>query len=119
MPDDSGGSLRVFVAEDEALVRVILAEMLADLGHEVVAEACKLEAAVRLAAEADYDLAILDLNLGHGLSCDAAEAVRKRGKAMVLATGYGRAGLTAGYENCVVLQKPFTRDDVARAIGLA
>jgi DNA-binding NarL/FixJ family response regulator len=116
--NDLNPRIRVFVAEDEALVRLMLGEMLAEMGHELVAEAYKLDAAIKLATEADYDLAILDLNLGTGISYDVAEAVRDRGKALVLSTGYGRTGLDHRYEKCVVLQKPFTRDALFRAVQL-
>lgn len=119
MPDHLNGRTRVFIAEDEALLRLMLCEMLAELGHEVVAEAYNLERAIKLAAEADYELAILDLNLGSGISYDVAEVVRARGKALVLSTGYGRTGSNFKYERCVVLQKPFTRDAVCRAVQLS
>jgi DNA-binding NarL/FixJ family response regulator len=118
LPDELNGGRRVFIAEDEALLRLMLCDMLAELGHEVVAEAYNLERAIKLAAEADYELAILDLNLGNGISYDVAEVVRGRGKALVLSTGYGRTGLNSKYEGCVVLQKPFTRDAVCRALQL-
>ena len=116
MADGPAPSLRVLVVEDEALVRLMLADMLAELGHEVVAEAARLHAAVRLAGEADYDLAFLDLNLGSGITYEVADIVLRRGKAVVLSTGYGGAGLGARYEGCVVLQKPFTREAMLGAI---
>ena len=65
--------------------------------------------------KADYDLALLDLNLGTGITYDVVEIVQGRGKALVLSTGYGQTGLGPKY-GCVVLQKPFTRDAIGRAI---
>lgn len=116
MPDGRNTPLRILVVEDEALVRLMLADMLAELGHEVAAQAARLDAAVGLAAEADYDLAVLDLNLGHGITYDVADIVVRRGKPLVLSTGYGGTGLSAKYQACPVLQKPFGRDAMARAL---
>jgi len=117
--DSATGGIRVLVVEDEALVRLMLSEMLNELGHKIVAEASRLDAAVRIASEADYELAVLDLNLGTGITYDVVEIVLGRGKAVVLTTGYGQAGLVAKYSSCVVVQKPFSRDTIGRAIQLS
>ena len=119
MADGPAGGSRVLVVEDEALVRLMLGEMLTELGHEVVAEASRLDAGIKSADEADYDLAVLDLNLGNGISYDVAEIVLRRGKALVLSTGYGQTGSRSKYASCVVIQKPFTRDALRRAIQLS
>lgn len=113
--DTSAGRLRVLLVEDEALVRLMLGEMLSELGHEVVAEASNLDTAITAATETDYDLAVLDLNLGNGITYDVVEVVLGRGKALILSTGYGQTGLGSKYD-CAVLQKPFTRDAIGRAI---
>ncbi len=60
-------SLSVFLVEDEALIRMMIADMVADLGHHVVAEADNISDASDYAMTANYDLAILDINL-RGLS---------------------------------------------------
>jgi CheY-like chemotaxis protein len=105
--------------EDEALVRLMLVEMLTELGHDIVAEASNLEAAIAAATAADYDLAVLDLNLGNGITYNVVEAVLGRGKAVVLSTGYGGTGIGSRYEGCIVLQKPFTREAIGRAVELS
>ena len=110
---------RVLVVEDEALLRMTLEDMLAELGHQVVAGASKLDTAIKLAAETDYDVAILDLNLGGNVSYDVADVAMARGKALVFATGYGQRGLRPAYKDCIILQKPFTQDAVGRAMELA
>jgi CheY-like chemotaxis protein len=117
--DAPAGRARILVVEDEALVRLLLVEMLTDLGHEIVAEASKLDTAVKVAAEADYDLAVLDLNLGNGITYDVVDIVLGRGKAVVLSTGYGGGGIGRKYAGCTVLQKPFVQDAIDRAIQLS
>lgn len=119
MADAPAGRARILVVEDEALVRLLLVEMLTDLGHEIVAEASTLETAVKIAANADYDLAVLDLNLGNGITYDVVDVVLGRGKAVVLSTGYGGGGLNPKYTGCTVLQKPFVQDAIDRAIQLS
>ena len=51
----------VFLVEDEALIRMMVVEMLEELGHSVAAEAGGIDEAMRLAQSADFDLAILDV----------------------------------------------------------
>lgn len=111
--------LRVLLVEDEALLRTMIGEMLTEMGHRIVGEAAELDAAIRLASEADYDLGLLDLNLGNGIAYDVVEVVLQRGKAVVLSTGYGRAILGPRYESCIVVQKPYTAEVIGRAIQLS
>ncbi len=54
----------IFLVEDEALIRMMLAEMVEELGHRVVAEAGNIVAGQALAETAIFDLAILDINIG-------------------------------------------------------
>src|SRR5262249_43716453 len=61
----SGGQMRrVFLVEDEALIRLILVEMIEELGHRIVAEAGSIKSAMHLAETAAFDIAILDVNIG-------------------------------------------------------
>jgi CheY-like chemotaxis protein len=107
---------RILLVEDEAMVRMMLADMLAQLGHQVVAEASRLDTARGMAANADYDLAVLDLNLGAGPTYEVVDIVRERRKAMIVSTGYGEPGLGSRYPGAVVLQKPFSSEAIRRAI---
>lgn len=56
-------SLRVLIVDDNAAIRMILSDMLADLGHQVVGEADDLDAALKAYAEHKPDLVTLDLSL--------------------------------------------------------
>jgi CheY-like chemotaxis protein len=59
----SAKGLKVFVVEDEAMIRMMVADMLDELGHTIAAEAGTLDQALELAQSAEFDLAILDVNL--------------------------------------------------------
>jgi CheY-like chemotaxis protein len=57
----AGGS--VFLVEDEVMIRMMVAGMLEELGYRVAAEAGDIDEALRLARTAEFDLAILDVNV--------------------------------------------------------
>lgn len=75
---DAARNIRVLLVEDEGLVALLLEEMLSELGYEIAAHARCIGEALQLAAEADYGLAILDVNLNGVASFPAAEIVRDR-----------------------------------------
>jgi CheY-like chemotaxis protein len=54
---------RILVVEDEPMIRMLLEDMLGELGYIVAAEAARIEEALEATKNADFDLAILDANL--------------------------------------------------------
>jgi CheY-like chemotaxis protein len=58
------GGKSVFLVEDEALIRMMIVEMLEELGHRVVAEAGSIKTAEPLARTSEFDLAVFDINIG-------------------------------------------------------
>ena len=99
-------SLSVFLVEDEALIRMMIADMVADLGHHVVAEADNISDASDYAMTANYDLAILDINL-KGLYVDpVADLIGRRDKPFLFVTGYGPELLPSLFRRRPVLRKP-------------
>jgi CheY-like chemotaxis protein len=113
---DACSNLRVLVIEDEGIVAMLLEDMLADLGHEVVASASNIERATKLVGEAEIDLAILDVNLNGHHTYPLADTLAERGIPFIFATGYGNAGLKTEWREANVLQKPFTERDLATVI---
>ena len=109
----------ILLVEDEGLVRMTLEEQLAALGHTLVAKAPTLEMGLRLAREAEYELAILDVNLNGKPAFPIADVVTARGKALVFVTGYGAPGVTGNYKRSVVVQKPFKQHQLMHAISSA
>src|SRR5882762_9114716 len=84
---------RILVVEDELMIRMLLEDMLGELGYTVAAEAARVEEALEAAKNADFDLAILDVNLNGQPISPVADALVARGRPFVFATGYGEQGL--------------------------
>ena len=110
---------RILVVEDELMIRMLLQDMLADLGHTLAGEAGRIEEALALAKEGEFDVAILDVNLNGQPISPVVEILIKRGLPFVFATGYGQRGVPEPYRNTPTLQKPFQADALAQAIEAA
>ncbi|HEY2178547.1 MAG TPA: response regulator [Caulobacteraceae bacterium] len=111
---------RVLLVEDEAMIAMLLEDMLADLGCEVVGPAYAVGHALELAnAPEAIDVAILDVNLGGAPVFEVADALRARRVPMVFSTGYGEAGLRKQDQGAPVLGKPFRTEDLAIALRRA
>ena len=110
---------RVLVVEDESMIRMLLEGMLADLGHIVAAEAGAIEEALTLARQADFDVAVLDVNLNNSPITPVVEALIERGLPFVFASGYGERGVPEAYRHSPTLQKPFQVEALAQAIDAA
>ena len=109
-------ALRVFIVEDEMLLAMNLEDMLQELGHEVVAVASRIPQALAMATDADFDLAILDVNLSGAFSFPVADVLRKRGILFMFATGYGSNGLKENFRTNHVLTKPYGIRELEKAI---
>jgi CheY-like chemotaxis protein len=121
MPDISKVSLaglKVLVVEDEALVSMLLEDMLSDLGCEVVGPAMRLREALQRVEDPGQamDIAILDVNLAGERSFPVAEALERRGCLFVLATGYDDAGIDDRWRSKPVLRKPFLPHELEQAL---
>src|SRR6266478_215847 len=110
-----GGS--VFLVEDEVMIRMMVADMLEELGYSVAAEAGEINEAIRLAQTTEFDLAILDVN-GKVIS-PVAELIKARNRPFIFATGYGSSGLPEEYRDRPALQKPFQLETLAQMINSA
>ncbi|MEW6450945.1 MAG: response regulator [Pseudomonadota bacterium] len=107
---------RILVIEDEMLIAMLLEDMLADLGHEVVGVVPRVNEALTAISRDDFDLAILDLNLNGQSAYPVADALIDRGIPFALSTGFGESGLPEKYRAHPVLQKPFASDDLVRTL---
>jgi CheY-like chemotaxis protein len=80
---------RILVVEDEPMIRMLLEDMLSELGYTVAAEAAGIEEALEATKNADFDLAILDADLKGQPALPVADVLVTRGTPFVFATGYG------------------------------
>lgn len=114
---------RVLVAEDEALIRLDLVELLTAEGYEVIAEAGDGEEALRLARDLEPDLVVMDVKMPKMDGITAATAIaEERIAPVVMLTAFSQRELIdrareAGAMAYVV--KPFDASDVVPAIELA
>lgn len=107
---------RVLVVEDESVVSMMIEDYLEELGCEVAGAAARLGDALAMARALDLELAVLDVNLAGELSYPVADVLRERGVPFLFATGYGVAGLPDALSGAPVLQKPFRREHLAKAM---
>ncbi len=108
--------VRVLVVEDEALVAMLLEQMLEDLGCTVAGVASHVAAAVELVHSTEMDVAILDVNLAGLLADPVAEALDERKAPIIFASGYGREGLSEPWRDRPVLPKPFRLEELRLAL---
>jgi CheY-like chemotaxis protein len=115
----SSARLSVFLVEDELLIRMMVADMLKDLGHHVVAEAGDISQAVELAQSTAFDLAILDINLHGKASYPVADIIKARQIPFIFASGYEAMMAPGDYLSRMALQKPYSLDKLKSAIDRA
>jgi CheY-like chemotaxis protein len=108
-----------FLVEDEALLRMMTAEMLEELGHRVVAEAGTINAAEPLARTAQFDLAVLDINVGGTYITSIAQIIADRGLPFIFVSGYGSEGRPVSFQDRPALRKPFLIESLAEMIEKA
>ena len=123
MTEREDPGLRVLIAEDEALIRMDLREMLAEEGHEVVGEARDGVEAVELARKLRPDVVFMDVKMprkdGIGAACEiGAESIAP----VVMVTAFSQRSYVedacaAGAMAYIV--KPFTRRDILPAMQVA
>ena len=111
------------IAEDEALIRMDLAEMLADEGYDVVGQAADGAVAVQLADELRPDLVILDVKMPVLDGIAAAERIAgQRIAPVVILTAFSQRDLVERARDAgamAYLVKPFQRGDLVPAIEMA
>ena len=114
-------AIRILVAEDEALIRMDLVEMLQEAGYEVVAQATNGEEAIALATEFKPDLAILDVKMPVLDGISAAEKIISIAPVLML-TAFSQRELVERARDAGVMAyvvKPFTIGDLIPAIEIA
>jgi CheY-like chemotaxis protein len=108
--------ISVLVVDDEPMIRLLIQDMLDDLGHTLAGEAARIDEALKLAKQAEFDVAILDVDLNGQPIWPVAEVLVARGLPFVFATGYGQRGVPEPYRGIPTLGKPFDADALEQAI---
>jgi CheY-like chemotaxis protein len=107
---------RVLVVEDEALISMLIEDMLADIGCKCVDVAASVEGAMEVLTKAAPDFAMLDINLNGKRSFPIADILLSREIPFIFLSGYGSRGLAEAYAGAKVLQKPFQLGDLETAL---
>jgi CheY-like chemotaxis protein len=116
VPQNEAKRPRILIVEDEALIAVMLTDMLDELGYDVAASTSQVSQAKEFLAGEKVDIALLDVNLGNEKIDPIADLLAELGCPFIFTTGYGQSGVPAAHANRVVLQKPFNINDLTAAL---
>jgi CheY-like chemotaxis protein len=106
----------VLVVEDEAMVAMLLEELLLELGCHVVDVAARVDIALICVKARIFDVAILDVNLEGEASYPVADELEFRKIPFLFATGYGAQAIPEKYRRHTILQKPFRKQEFEEAL---
>ncbi len=118
--DDQGAlqGRRILIIEDEPLVAMELEASLTAAGCEVAGLAGTLAEARSLVAQADFDAALLDVNLAGRPVDEIAAALTQKNRPFAFVTGYGREALPRAFQDAIMLHKPFSREQLLAAVDV-
>jgi two-component sensor histidine kinase/CheY-like chemotaxis protein len=117
---------RMLIAEDEALVAIMMEDLAVEFGWSVVGPFARAADALAAAQNGDIHAALLDVNLGGESVYPVADALAARGVPFVFTTGYGTESIDRRFAHTVILQKPidrhvlqqvFSRDSTGPGLG--
>ena len=109
----------VLLVEDNILIDLEAEQMLTDLGARLVISASTLRAAEEAISANEFGFAMLDISVGRETSFDLARRLRSAGMPYMFASGYGdQVALDSDHSASVIIQKPYERDHLRRAIQL-
>lgn len=117
--DDDFKGRQVLIIEDDALVAMLLQDMLTDIGFEVVGTIDQYAEAFEKAKSMAFDVAILDVSLNGPHTFQIAEAIADRGIAFLFSTGYNSGILPLSLRHVPLLQKPFQQSNLKQALRAA
>lgn len=115
----TGHPVRILLVEDEALIALMLEDMVEGMGCAVTGLAPRVGLGLNMAETGDFDLAILDVNVAGENIEPVAERLAGRGIPFIFATGYGEAGVPLKFRGRPVVAKPFRAEQLEDAIGRA
>jgi two-component SAPR family response regulator len=111
--------VRVLVVEDDFLVSLLLADILAAAGCVVLGPVPRLADAVHAATKEQCDVAVLDINLAGEWVFPAAAILSERNVPLIFVTGHGSDAIPQEYAGKPRIAKPFSAGQLSRAISRA
>jgi light-regulated signal transduction histidine kinase (bacteriophytochrome)/CheY-like chemotaxis protein len=109
----------ILLVEDNLLIALEAEAMLTDLGARLVVSASTLRAAEEAVSAHEFGFAMLDISVGNATSFALALRLRSAGTPYIFASGYGdQVALDSDHSASVIIQKPYERDHLRRAIYL-
>lgn len=106
----------IFIVEDDALIAMLLEEMLGELGYSVSGKAACVDEALTLADSLAFDAAILDVSLAGESSYPVARFLDRKGTPYLFATGYGSVPAGAAGIGLPALTKPYQLNELEAAL---
>lgn len=110
---------RVLLVEDEPLIAMLAEEMLAELGCIVHAVAPTVPKALEIAEDGGFEAAVLDVNVARQRVFPVADLLAAKGIPFAFASGYGESEMVGEYQSRPRLGKPYTTEDLERALRTA
>ncbi len=107
---------QVLIVEDEAMIMMLLEDMLAEFGCIVAGVAGSVSEAMSQISHTEIDAAILDVNLAGEKIFPVADVLAARGTPFVFSTAYGPADLKERYPHSPILHKPYEPDALAEVL---
>jgi CheY-like chemotaxis protein len=108
---------RILVVEDEAMISLLIEDMLEELGYDIVGPASRLDHALNHALQADIDVGLLDINVKGQVVFPVADVLEFRGIPFIFATGYGDSALPERFRGRPTLSKPFALEALGKALN--
>jgi CheY-like chemotaxis protein len=117
MSNEAQYGQKILIVEDEAMIAIMLEDMLDELGYGVAGIAAKTPQALELIDSTPVDAAILDVNLSGQESYDIAAVLEERGIPFLFSTGYAALAVEERYRSRPFLQKPFRQEELQKALS--
>lgn len=111
--------VRVLIVEDWLPLAIEAKDRLETAGARVVGPVGRLARALELAEAAEFDVALLDIDLNGERVFPVARLLQSRGIPFILMTGFGSPGLPDELRGLRVLEKPFDYNELAQRIAAA
>jgi light-regulated signal transduction histidine kinase (bacteriophytochrome)/CheY-like chemotaxis protein len=117
VPDTVLAGQDILLVEDSLIIALDAEDIVGRLGAESISTAATVDAALEIIETAPPSVAMLDINLGDRNSYPIADRLMELGVPFLFATGYGeQANLPMDHRGRLVVQKPYTLENVARAV---